>query len=75
MKRILLYGAGNNFIFSLYEARKYYNCIGVVDGNPAKIGKKIQGLTVGELSDYSADDYDYIVGDIAYGKLDRKSVV
>ena len=61
MKNILLYGAGNNYIFSLYEVRKYYNCVGVVDKDSEKIGKTMQGMLVGTLSDYSNDDYDYIV--------------
>ena len=60
-KRALIYGAGNNCIFSMYELRKRFGIIGVADGDASKQGKSLFGLTVGKISDFDKDSFDIVI--------------
>lgn len=60
-EKIIIYGAGNNFIFSHYELSQFYDCVGLVDGDTNKIGTFIQEMTVQSLGDALELEYDYVV--------------
>lgn len=61
MKKIIIYGAGLNYIFSYYELAKYYDISAVVDSDKTKVGHRICNHTVVDFSDALQCKYDYIV--------------
>lgn len=60
-KKIVIYGAGNNYIFSSYEIHQYYEVLGVADGDVEKIGKRVLGEEIHNIRNFNDNDFDYIV--------------
>lgn len=60
-KNVIIYGAGNNFVYSLYEISQYFNCVALTDGNSSKIGKVVQGYEVKDISDDEIPEYDNVI--------------
>lgn len=60
-KNILIYGAGNNFLFSYCDLLRFYNIVAVADGNPEKMGKKFFDFCICDIADVEDRDYDMLV--------------
>lgn len=60
-KNILIYGAGNNFLFSYCDLIRYYNIIAVADGNPVKTGKKFFDYRICSIEDVKDREYDMLI--------------
>lgn len=50
-KNILIYGAGNNFLYSYCDLARYYHIAAVADGDPAKRGKILFGFRICGIED------------------------
>lgn len=59
--RALIYGAGNNCIYSINELSSYYDIVGICDGDVSKQGSVLFGYTVENIADVSPEDYDVLV--------------
>ncbi len=60
-EKVIVYGAGNNFIFSHYELSQFYDCVGLVDGDINKLGTNVQGMKVQTIEDALANEYEFVV--------------
>ena len=60
-KRAVLYGAGNNCIYSISELSKAFEIVGICDGDPSKQGESLFGYIVGNIENIPEDDYDVVI--------------
>ncbi len=60
-KRALVFGTGNNFIFSCSAIEEKYVIIGLADNSESKCGKNFFGYTVKKLEAYGIDQFDYVI--------------
>ncbi len=60
-KRVVVYGLGNNFIFSYFELSQYYDVVALSDGSKQKWGEVYYGKKVHSIVKISDGSYDYIV--------------
>lgn len=68
MKRIVVYGAGGNFIDFAPWLKERYEIVAIVDGDKSKIGKKIEGVLIEYPSAIKEKEYDYVVITPNYGE-------
>lgn len=61
LKSTLIFGAGNNFIYSCSFLEKKYNIVGVADNSNEKQGNKILGYEIHRLEYYKDFEYDFII--------------
>lgn len=61
MKKIVVYGLGNNFIFSYNELIQYYDIVALSDGNADRIGTSFWGYEVLSIGEIEKFDYDFVV--------------
>lgn len=74
-KRALIYGAGNNCIFSMYELCKRFEIIGIADGDASKQGKSLFGLQIGKISDFDKDSFDIVIITPSYSASIRDALI
>lgn len=60
-KNILIYGAGNNFLYSYCDLARYYNIVAVADGDPAKRGKTFFDYRICGIGDVTDSQFDMLV--------------
>ncbi len=60
-KRALIYGCGNNFIYSARVLFRWYDIAGIADSEEAKWGQVFFGLTVKSMDAYPQESYDVIL--------------
>lgn len=61
MERIVVYGLGNNFVFSYYELSQYYDIVAVSDASEEKWGKEFYGHIACKITSVSKQSYQYVV--------------
>ncbi len=60
-RRAVLYGAGNNCIYSISELLKAFDIVGVCDGDSAKQGQTMFGYAIRNIVEIPKENYDVIV--------------
>ena len=61
MKRALVFGTGNNFIYSCAVIEDKYRIIGLADNSKAKQGLKLFGYKIRKPEQYERDEYDCVI--------------
>lgn len=61
MKRALIFGTGNNFIFTCSSIEKKYNIIGLADNSDSKVGMEYFGYMVKKPEDYLSEQFDCVI--------------
>ena len=61
MKRALIFGTGNNFIFTCSAIEKKYTIIGLADNSDTKTGIKYFGYTVKRPEEYLSEEPDCVI--------------
>lgn len=61
MDRVVVYGLGNNFIFSYYELSQYYDIVAVSDASEEKIGESFYGHVAQKITSIPKQLYQYVV--------------
>ncbi len=59
--RAIIYGAGNNCIYSMYEISRRFVIVGVADGSEEKQGSDLFGFRIGKVTDFSREQYDFVI--------------
>ncbi len=75
VKKIIVYGAGNNCIYSMNEIVRRFDVVGICDGDESKRGTSLFGCIVGNISDHSAEDYDLVVVTPSYSESIKQFLV
>ena len=75
MKKIIVYGAGNNCIYSMNEIVKRYVVVGICDGDESKWGMYLFGCRVGRIADHAEDNFDLVVVTPSYSESVIDSLV
>lgn len=75
MKKIIVYGAGNNCIYSMNEIVRRYDVVGICDGDESKQGMSFFGFRVGRIADQAEDNYDLVVVTPSYSESIVQSLV
>lgn len=60
-QKIIVYGAGNNCIYSFYDLDRYYNIVSVIDADATKHGKKFFGKNICGVEEIQHYEYDKVV--------------
>ena len=61
MKKALVFGTGNNFIYSCATIENEYDIVGLADNSDAKQGQTYFGYKVDRFENYPKDYYDFII--------------
>lgn len=60
-KRAVLYGAGNNCIYSIKELSKAFDIVGICDGDISRQGETLFGYRIGNIESIPKENYDVII--------------
>ncbi len=67
-KRAVLYGAGNNCIYSIGELSKAFDIVGICDGDPSKQGTELFGYSVRNIESIPGEAYDVVIVTPSYAE-------